>query len=87
MMEVFIIYAALSLNNLTSFVEFKGTSIESLEKCKVFYTEHKSAIALSLQDHLLQQSTPAPTITHMGCSPRNVFLNVPKKGSENETST
>ena len=86
-MEIFIIYAALSLNNLTSFVEFKGTSFQSLEKCQVFYKEHKNAIALSLQDHLLKQPEPTPTITHMGCSPKNVFLNTPKSGLNKETST
>ena len=72
-MEIYIIYAALTLNNLTSFVEFKGTDFESLKNCKAFYKQHKSAVALSLQNHLIKQSGPAPIITHMGCSPRNVF--------------
>ena len=72
-MEIYIIYAALTLNNLTSFVEFKGTDFESFKDCKVFYKQHKSAIALSLQDHLIKQSSPTPIISHMGCSPRNVF--------------
>jgi len=77
-MEIFIIYAALSIGNLTSFVEFKGTQFNTLDKCSSFYKDHKTTIELSLIDHL-KQTSPNATIQFIGCSPRNTFSNM-KKG-------
>jgi len=73
-MNVFIIYAALSISNLTSFVEFKGTQFETMDKCYAFYNKNKTSIESSLVDHL-KQSSPNAKIQFIGCSPKDTFLN------------
>jgi len=76
-MKIFIIYAALSIGNLTSFVEFKGTQFETLDKCSSFYEQNKTSIELSLIDHL-KLKQPNATIQFIGCSPKSTFSNMEK---------
>ena len=76
-MEIFIIYAALSIGNFTSFVEFKPTKFPTLEECTGFYEEHKVSIESSLINHL-NVSSPNAKIQFIGCSPKSTFLNLEK---------
>ena len=76
-MEIFIIYAALSIGNLTSFVEFKGTQFKTMDKCYSFYNENKTGIESSLLNHL-NVSNPNAKIQFIGCSPKSTFLNLEK---------
>ena len=71
-MEIFIIYAALSLGNLTSFVEFKATNFPTLEKCTMFYEQNKDVIESSLVDHV-NLKNPNAKIKFIGCSPKSTF--------------
>mgnify|MGYP003114172989 FL=1 len=76
-MEIFIIYAALSIGNLTTFVEFKPSKFPTLEECTSFYEEHKGSIKSSLINHL-NVTTPNAKIQFIGCSPKSTFLNLEK---------
>ena len=76
-MEIFIIYAALSIGNLTTFVEFKPSKFPTLEECTSFYEEHKGSIESSLINHL-NVTTPNAKIQFIGCSPKSTFLNLEK---------
>ena len=76
-MEIFIIYAALLIGNLTSFVEFKGTQFSTLDSCKSFYESNKPSIELSLINHLKTRQ-PNAKIQFIGCSPKSTLLNLEK---------
>ena len=72
-MEVFIIYAALSIGNLTTFFEFKGMNFVDMQECNSFYKEYKEPIELSLQEHI-NETHPEYTVSYIGCSTRSKFI-------------
>ena len=49
-MANYIIYAALSIGNLTTFFEFKAMDFVDMQECNSFYEEYKEPIELSLQN-------------------------------------
>ena len=72
-MEVFIIYAALSIGNLTTFFEFKGKDFVNMQECNNFYKEYKEPIELSLQEHI-NETHPEYIVSYIGCSTRSKFI-------------
>jgi len=72
-MEIFIIYAALSVGQLTTFVEFKGMDFKNMKECSSFFTEHKNTIELSLKEHI-NETYPNYVVSYVGCSTRSKFI-------------
>ena len=72
-MNTFIIYAALSLSSLTTFVEFKGEQFKTMEECNKYFNDNYKIIEYSLLEHI-QNTLPEYTISYVGCSPKRVFI-------------
>ena len=72
-MEVFIIYAALSVGQLTTFVEFKGTDFKTLKECSSFFEEHRDTIKVSLREHI-NETYPDYIVSYVECSTRSKFI-------------
>ena len=72
-MDVFIIYAALSIVNFTTFVDFKGEQFKTMEECKKYFNDNYKIIEHSLHEHI-QDTLPEYTISYVGCSPKRIFI-------------
>ena len=69
----YIIYAALSIGNLTTFFEFKAMDFVDRQECNSFYKEYKEPIKLSLVEHI-NQTNHEYIISYIGCTTSSKFI-------------
>ena len=72
-MANYIIYAALSIGNLTTFFEFKAMDFVDMQECNSFYKDYKEPIELSLQKHI-NKTHPEYTILYLSCTTKSKFI-------------
>tara|TARA_R100001443_G_scaffold117258_2_gene140932 strand:- start:987 stop:1220 length:234 start_codon:yes stop_codon:yes gene_type:complete len=71
-MEIFIIYAALAYGELTSLVQFKGSTFKSMDECTAYLKDNEIKVWGTLNQHITMHY-PQASVAHVGCSPLSAF--------------
>jgi hypothetical protein len=71
-MKIFIIYAALTYGELTSLIQFKGSTFKSMEECNLYLKDNEIKVWGTLNQHITMHY-PRASVTYVGCSPLSAF--------------